>query len=367
MITRVLLENFRSHQYTDLQIDSPVVAFIGDNDSGKSTILDAISSTCLGDPWEDVRPKDKTTGELIDCSPTHVRIEWQNGQSLDRWYDGKKYRTLLQAADGSVLMDAKTLPDVRDTVREFTGLMPLKDRNDNIYPQLEELDEGPFLLAPSTPQALQRRLTAIIPGASLQAAVSSLTLELAARQKAVTEAGRIYTEAKAEADRITNELEAIEPYLKSLETEETRLQQLQVTRQTIRDSIKFLDEQTAVVNTLQELVMKMRKVPLQAATDTLQKLMTTKTEFQNFETLSQQRVIAADRLTRLLEIAEINKTLQLCRDSLTDLQDLRTTVEQTLAALDHNEAQLGLMEQQLTQKKEALARLPVCPECGQYL
>lgn len=367
MITRVLLENFRSHQHTDLQIDSPVVAFIGDNDSGKSTILDAISSTCLGDPWEDVRPKDKTTGELIDCDPTHVRIEWQNGQSLDRWYDGKKYRTLLQAADGSVLMDAKTLPDVRDAVREFTGLMPLKDRNDNIYPQLEELDEGPFLLAPSTPQALQRRLTAIVPGASLQAAVSSLTLELVARQKTVTEAGRLYTEAKAEADRVKSELETVEPHLKALETEEARLQQLQVTRQTIRDSVEFLDEQTTVVDTLQGLVKKMRKVPLQVATDALQKLRTTKTKFQNFETLSQQRAKATTSLAGLRAIVEIDETLQLRRGFLTTLQDLRTTIEQKLTELDHNETQLELMEQQLTQKKATLAQLPVCAECGQYL
>lgn len=367
MITRVLLENFRSHQHTDLQIDSPVVAFIGDNDSGKSTILDAISSTCLGDPWEDVRPKDKTTGELIDCGPTHVRIEWQNGQSLDRWYDGKKYRTLLQAADGSVLMDAKTLPDVRDTVREFTGLMPLKDRNDNIYPQLEELDEGPFLLAPSTPQALQRRLTAIVPGASLQAAVSSLTLELAARQKAVTEAGRLYTEAKTEADRVKSELETVEPHLKALETEEARLQQLQITRQTIRDAVEFLDEQTTVVDTLQGLVKKMRKVPLQAATDALQKLRTIKTKFQNFETLSQQRAKATAHLAGLRAIVEIDETLQYRRGFLTALQDLRTTIEQKLTELDHNETQLELMEQQLTQKKAALAQLPVCTECGQYL
>lgn len=355
MITRILLKNYRSHQNTDLVIDEPILLILGENNSGKSSILDAISSTCLGDPWEEVRPVDKATGKPIDCDETLVRLEWEDGRTIERTYDGKTYTVTLTTDTGTTQGPYTKLSDIKDLTREFTGVKPLEAKNEQIYPQLMDLDDPPFLMKKTTPGAFSNRMNALLPGAVLQTVESKLQTESSQAKTALN---------KAEA-----EFERVEKLLDELSLEEMNLDFIEHTTNEASDLLDankvrqeeieklrhMVGEHTDKLEQLDEMFDSLDSINLTGIMDSLHLI--------NKVVSKLKEAKLWDRGSVEILLKDANEIVRGRSGLDLELQDTRSSIS-LLNRCQKNLTELDNTKDELTQLENQIDSYEVCGECG---
>jgi DNA replication and repair protein RecF len=85
-VAQLLLEDFRSYAWADLELAPGVTAFVGDNGSGKTNILEAIHLLARGDS-----PRAGEDAELVRWGAGMARVS----ASVERVDDARKVETLL--------------------------------------------------------------------------------------------------------------------------------------------------------------------------------------------------------------------------------------------------------------------------------
>ena len=141
-IKKVILKNFQSHKYTELEFDSGLNAIVGQTDSGKTAILRGIKWALYNEPTGTFFIRE---GER----DTSVVIEFDNGVAVERFRTPSKngYKLIYKGEEKEFQGFGVGVPK---EIREATQMEKINFGNDvdsaiNIAEQLE----GPFLLSES--------------------------------------------------------------------------------------------------------------------------------------------------------------------------------------------------------------------------
>ncbi len=97
------------HQTTSFQLDSPVVFFVGENGTGKSTLLEAITHKCGIHIWRSVE------GSRYEVNPYEEQLyrclflEWTNGKVPGSFFGSETFRYFRQSLDEWAVADPEML------------------------------------------------------------------------------------------------------------------------------------------------------------------------------------------------------------------------------------------------------------------
>jgi exonuclease SbcC len=224
-LTKLILENFQSHSYTELELAATLTVIVGESDQGKSAVARALQWLLLNEP----RGADFIRVGSDGCKVTGY---FADGTKLtrERSRSGSKNRYIITEPQGAELVLDGIGTGVPPEVTAITGVKPLvlegrETLNVNFGGQLE----APFLLSEN--------------GHTRARAIGRLTgthLFDQARQRSALEARRAEQQAKRlgeEAERVSEELAGfadvplLEEALQSLERLLARLGQVETRRE----------------------------------------------------------------------------------------------------------------------------------------
>lgn len=140
-IKKVILENFQSHKYTELELDSSLNVIVGPSDQGKTAIIRGIKWALFNEPSGDffIREGEK------DCS---VTIIFSDNTKIKRYRSSSKNTYYLYDSQGGEEVFEGFGLNVPQEIIDKTGMrkVPL-DGSQNKDINIGEQLEGPFLLA----------------------------------------------------------------------------------------------------------------------------------------------------------------------------------------------------------------------------
>lgn len=367
-IRSVTIRNYRSIEDLTLDISANTVVFVGENDSGKSSILSAIRTTLTSESWSGVRPRNKDTGEPISCGPTFVALEFMDGRKIEREYDGRSYKIQLFNSKGTLIDTYSKLPEAVERVRDFTGMRSIKVGNDTLWPQFESLDESPFLITGTTPPALARRINAIIPGASIEAAQDELKLRLRKDTSNLVAALATVTQAEAQRDRLEEPLQNFEELVNEFTEKSDRLDLLTQKLEKLCDLGDKLGEVEEKVVDLSDAVK-----PVKAS---LERIAGKTTELSNLQVakdnllkvVDRQKLIdkvrkLVDAVPDLTEALTMKKRLETLQGNLETLKKLREDIDDISEEIESRELAVMSLRAQIAEIPQA----EVCETCGRPL
>ncbi|PTM58912.1 AAA family ATPase [Desmospora activa] len=138
---RVVIENFQSHDRTEIDLTDGLNVFVGPSDSGKSAILRALRWLLYNQP----RGSDFIRAGKDRC---RVTLTLTNGVSIIRERTPSSNRYILRNSDGEEQVFEGFGGQVPLEVMEAHGMHPLKmDTDWNLPAQFGTQLEGPFLLS----------------------------------------------------------------------------------------------------------------------------------------------------------------------------------------------------------------------------
>lgn len=363
-IIEVHIRNYRSIAELSLTDLDNTVVFVGENDSGKSSALSAISTTLTGESWSGVRPKNKDTGEPIKCGPTSVRIVWDDGRSIEREYDGKKYQTRLYQGD-NLIEQFNKLPESVERVQDFTGMKGVSVGKDTLWPQFERLDEPPFLITRTTPPALARRINAVIPGASIEAAQDSLRLLINRDNTKVKQANEALTDATYRLEileepfkifeTLVQDYEEVEEESRTVEDKIIRLQLLDADIDCVDKTLEDVYDTTAIIegfiSEYETLGTVKRKIELLQKYDN---------EIEDCATLLETFVSELEKVGDLSEIMDIGRRMESIIKQIEEIEGFQADMSSKSEELSIAKNELATTEKNLD---KAMKAQKVCPTC----
>lgn len=140
-LKKVIIENFQSHKYSEIEFDQGLNIIVGQSDSGKTSIIRAIRWALYNEPSGDYFIRQ---GETY-CS---VTLEFSNTITLKRYRGKSKNYYLLTDTKGEEVKYEGFGLDVPDEIIEVIGIGKVSlDSSDSNEINLSEQLEGPFLLS----------------------------------------------------------------------------------------------------------------------------------------------------------------------------------------------------------------------------
>jgi hypothetical protein len=141
---RIRLENYRSHEVTEIPLHSAITVIHGDNSIGKSAIVDALRAVCYGEADEDVIRH--------GCDSCIVEIETGDGTlTWERQRKGSPREIFAIEKDGATIHRG---PGVRAGVPEFVSDFLRIEKKDGLDIHLTHQKAPVFLLnLPASQQA----------------------------------------------------------------------------------------------------------------------------------------------------------------------------------------------------------------------
>jgi len=140
-IRKVILENFQSHKYTEIEFDKHLNVIVGPSDQGKTAIIRGIKWALFNEPTGDYFVRE---GES-ECS---VTVVFSNNVKLKRYRNrGKNYYYIYDSDGNETILEGfgKNLPE--EVVRLTSINKILLDSNVSNLINIGEQLEGPFLLS----------------------------------------------------------------------------------------------------------------------------------------------------------------------------------------------------------------------------
>jgi len=142
-IKKVKIENFQSHQDTELEFDEGLNVIVGPSDQGKSAIIRAIKWVLFNEPRGNEFIRQGT-------SAAKVTIEMNNGYSVIRERSSSKNRYTAVDTEGNINKYEGFGNEVPEEVRKAHGISKvIIDVDSNVSLNIGEQLEGPFLLSES--------------------------------------------------------------------------------------------------------------------------------------------------------------------------------------------------------------------------
>jgi exonuclease SbcC len=140
-IKKVILENFQSHKYTELEFDSGLNVIVGPSDQGKSAIIRGIKWALFNEPSGDFFIREGAT----ECS---VTVIFSNNIKVKRYRSKTKNYYYLYDSDGNELVFqgfGSKVPE--EIINKISLRKVLLDENIPSLINIGEQLEGPFLLS----------------------------------------------------------------------------------------------------------------------------------------------------------------------------------------------------------------------------
>ena len=143
-IKRLILENFQSHKYSEIDFAAGLNVIVGPSDTGKSAVIRALKWVLYNEPSGDFFIREGET----NCS---VTIHISDGTILQRYRTRSKNGYLLIKNDGEEMRFEGFGKDVPEEITDITNIRKiLLDRDESSAINLGEQLEGPFLLSEKT-------------------------------------------------------------------------------------------------------------------------------------------------------------------------------------------------------------------------
>lgn len=186
MIKKLIIENFRTHESTELEFVKGINCIIGLPDSGKTNVIRAINWLLTNRPLGFRFHSDFTDG------PTKVAIEFENGKKESCVSLTKSKKSAQYVLDGDVLKAIGA--DVPDVISSVTGMTDL-----NLQRQLDK----PFLICSSSGE-VAKTFNHITKLEKPDIAVSALTTDINSENK-------VLKNLKERKDKIQEDIVALGP------------------------------------------------------------------------------------------------------------------------------------------------------------
>ncbi|MCR2042710.1 AAA family ATPase [Anaerosalibacter massiliensis] len=230
-IKKVILENFQSHKYTELEFDENLNVIVGPSDQGKSAIIRGIKWALFNEPSGDFFIRE---GES-DCS---VTIQFNDGIKIKRYKSKNKNLYCLYDSSGEEQIFEGFGKNVPKEIIDATNIRKVyldgKQTNSiNISDQLE----GPFLLSEKT---------------STRANAIGRLVGVHIIDDAVGETLKDIRNLNLSRRNLTNQLDKLENNLK----EYNYLEEL-------KSTVKKLDEIKNEIKQLEDKSMKLKKISIE--------------------------------------------------------------------------------------------------------
>jgi len=143
-ITKLILENFQSHKYSELLFNEGMNVIIGPSDSGKSAIIRALKWVLYNEPSGDYFIRENEN----QCS---VTIHTNDGFILKRYRTRSKNGYSLTYPNGEELTFEGIGNSVPNEIVETIGIQKIQlDSDESASINIGEQLEGPFLLSEKT-------------------------------------------------------------------------------------------------------------------------------------------------------------------------------------------------------------------------
>lgn len=139
-IKKVILENFQSHKYTELEFDNSLNVIVGPSDQGKSAVIRGIKWALFNEPSGDFFIREGET----ECSVTLI---FNNNIKLKRYRSKtKNYYHLYDSNGQETIYEGFGTKVPKDIVDKISIRKVLLDENRPNLINIGEQLEGPFLL-----------------------------------------------------------------------------------------------------------------------------------------------------------------------------------------------------------------------------
>ena len=137
-IKKVILENFQSHKYTELEFDNSLNVIVGPSDQGKSAVIRGIKWALFNEPSGDFFIREGET----ECSVTLI---FNNNIKLKRYRSKtKNYYHLYDSNGQETIYEGFGTKVPKDIVDKISIRKVLLDENRPNLINIGEQLEGPF-------------------------------------------------------------------------------------------------------------------------------------------------------------------------------------------------------------------------------
>ncbi len=144
MITKITIENFQSHAFTEIEPASGLTVLVGESDQGKSAVIRALRWLFLNQP----RGAGFVRAGESNC---RVAVEYDDGTQVGRarMGDDNVYLVSLPGQEPALFRGFGV--EVPTEVREATGISEIDVGGESVVPNIAGQLEAPFLLGASGP------------------------------------------------------------------------------------------------------------------------------------------------------------------------------------------------------------------------
>lgn len=225
-INKIILENFQSHKYSELEFDEGLNAIIGSTDSGKTAIFRALKWALYNEPQGDYFVRE---GEDY----VSVKVFFDSGIVVNRYRKKNKNGYELTYPDGDVSVFEGFGVKVPKEIIEATKIRKVsftatEARSLNMAEQLE----GPFLLS-DTPGTKAAAIGKLVEADVVDYALSQTNLDLRSKRN-------VLKASKENLEILRENLKDYE-YLQDLEDTIQRLEEIQRVKEKAERSLQTLE------------------------------------------------------------------------------------------------------------------------------
>ncbi|MEM0294747.1 MAG: SMC family ATPase [Candidatus Korarchaeum sp.] len=322
-IRRVYLENFGSHQRTELTFSDGINAIIGNNGAGKTTLLEAISYALY-------HRTDRPAEELIRIGASRMRVELEfevSGRSYlvirERSRDGAVSAELYEITRGSKRLLQRDQTKVSSQIEAILGF------SRDVFLQGIYVRQGEIQALLESQPAKRKEIIARLLGIDileriweeLKDVIERLSTEIASLDREISTMGDV----DKERARVLEEIDSIEESLLGLEREisslegsianlHQRVDELEIKRGEFIELKSQLDEVNMRISSNLRRKEKLEK-DIRRLDEELSKLPYLESLALKYEEVSKLR----DLLRRA---SELRKELELLRESLNELNSI---------------------------------------------
>lgn len=349
MITKITIDNFQSHQHTELSLSTGVNVLTGQSDSGKTAVLRAIRwvvwNRPSGDAFRSHWGGDTVVGLELDSG---VVVERRKGKRLN------DYRIFFPKDKSDVLLSAMG-QDVPEQVREVLGFSDL-----NFQLQMD----APFLLSES-PGGVARQLNEVADIGKIDTTLANINSMIRANKQELLARGQEASRLEAELvefRHLDKQLSALS-LLQEKERRAGEMEKMAKVGEALTSSHEILQRRFSESRDVTGLSLSLGSVMLAN-----EKIQTLEQAAEQGDSLLSQKVSLEKRLNLLPseDVGKLIEKLLLSAERAEEAEEQAETLEMKMVVL--NEKRDGLASYKLSVnqlEKQWQEQFPdVCPLCG---
>jgi exonuclease SbcC len=366
-IKKLQIENFQSHQYSEIEFDEGLNVIVGPSDQGKSAIIRAIKWVLFNEP----RGSDFIRH---GASFARVAIEMSNGFIITRERSASKNRYAITTPEGETAVFEGFGNDAPEEIKKAHGIYKIMiDTDSSVSLNLGEQLEGPFLLSETgsvRAKAIGRLTGVHVVDKAIRDTVSDIKKENQIESKSRAEITEIEKRLSAyqQLEQLKIDINKKEKILEKVEVIQNRFEKVLTLKKTqdqlkidIESNVKTI-EQYKNLNQAEPMIVK-----LSEQMNILNKIKNFKANINavSFEISSQKNILDS---TKLLEAAQysiesLEKKISQSK-ILVKLKDEYEKIESSLSEgkkyLEKSKAEIENIIQNYAKQLKKLSKCPVC-------